>query len=155
MKTHASQSRFGTWPNHKSAGFTLLEVCIALTIAMLILGVSVMGISGVQDEQRLRESAAEIEASAREALLEAIAHHRVVHLGLDGQIAGSMGGSVEVKRHGEQGFRAPKTGEIWEFSPSGVCEPIEVRISSPAGIIEMGFDPLTACARKKNIIVNS
>lgn len=149
---NAQSARFET---SRTSGFTLLEVCIALTIAMLILGVSVLGITGVQDEQQLRESAAEVESSAREALLDAIAHHRPIQLGLDGGLAGSTGGVVEVKRHGESKFRAPTTGEVWEFSPSGVCEPIEIRITSQAGVIEMGFDPLTACARKKNIIVNS
>ena len=137
------------------SGFTLLEVCIAMTIAMLILGVSVMGISGVQEEQRLRESASSIESTAREALLEAIAHHRPIQLGLDGSLGGLEGGNIEVKRHGEINYRSPKDGEIWEFSPTGVCEPIEIRISNAKGTIELGFDPLTACARKKNIIVNS
>jgi type II secretory pathway pseudopilin PulG len=147
MKTNLTYSA-------KDKGFTLLEVCVALTIAVLILGVSVMGISGVQEEQRLRESAAAIESTAREALLDAIAHHRPVQLGLDGGLAVSEGGSIEIKRHGETAYRAPKSGEFWEFSPSGVCEPLEIRITSPAGTIEMGFDPLTACARKKNISVN-
>lgn len=138
----------------RSEGFTLLEVCIALTIAMLILGVSVLGITGVQEEQRLRETAAAIESSARDALLDAIARHRPVHLGLDGGLPGAEGGNVEVKRHGEDKFREPRTGEVWEFSPTGVCEPIEVRVTTAAGVIELGFDPLTAVARKKNIIVN-
>jgi len=138
----------------RSRGFTLLEVCIALTIAMLILGVSVLGITGVQDEQRLRETASAIESSARDALLDAIARHRPVHLGLDGGLPGTEGGSIEVKRHGEDKFREPRDGEVWEFSPTGVCEPIEVRVTTATGIIELGFDPLTAVARKKNIIVN-
>ncbi len=138
----------------RSEGFTLLEVCIALTIAMLILGVSVLGITGVQEEQRLRETAAAIESSARNALLDAIARHRPVHLGLDGGLPGAEGGNVEVKRHGEEKFREPRTGEVWEFSPTGVCEPIEVRVTTASGVIELGFDPLTAVARKKNIIVN-
>lgn len=144
-----------TNPLFRHQGFTLLEVCIALTIAMLILGVSVMGITGVQEEQRLRESAAAIESSARDALLDAIAHHRPIHLGLDGGLPGTDGGSIEVKRHGEEKFRQPRDGEVWEFSPTGVCEPIEVRVTTSTGIIELGFDPLTAVARKKNIIVNS
>jgi len=139
---------------NRSKGFTLLEVCIALTIAMLILGVSVLGITGVQEEQRLRETAAAIESSARDALLDAIAKHRPIHLGLDGGLGGAEGGSIEVKRHGEEKFREPRTGEVWEFSPTGVCEPIEVRVTTSGGIIELGFDPLTAVARKKNIIVN-
>lgn len=135
-----------------ASGFTLIEVCIAMTIGMLILGVAVLGISGVQDEQKLRETAARIESTARDALLDAVAHHRPVQLALDGSI-GDSGGSVEVRRYGEKSFRKADTGEFWEFSPTGVCEPIELRVTSGAGVIEMGFDPLTGCARRKSITV--
>ena len=135
------------------AGFTLIEVCIAMTIAMLILGVSVLGISGVQDEQKLRESAAMIESTARDSLLKAVAEHRPVQLDIAGGILGADG-RVEVRRYGERSFRKPDSGEVWEFSPTGVCEPLELRVSNQTGVIEMGFDPLTGCARRKSITVN-
>ncbi len=137
-----------------TSGFTLIEVCIAMTIGMLILGVAVLGISGVQEEQKLRETAARIEATARNALLDAIAHHRPVQLALDGSI-GDSGGRVEVRRYGEKSFRKADSGEFWEFSPTGVCEPIELRVTGSGGVIEMGFDPLTGCARRKTITVTS
>ncbi|MDB6140815.1 MAG: Prepilin-type N-terminal cleavage/methylation protein [Verrucomicrobiaceae bacterium] len=135
-------------------GFTLIEVCIAMTIAMLILGVAVLGISGVQDEQKLRESASQIESTARDSLLKAVAEHRPVQVDIAGGIQGAEG-RVEVRRYGEKSFRKPDSGEFWEFSPTGVCEPIELRVTNGSGIIEMGFDPLTGCARRKSITVNS
>jgi type II secretory pathway pseudopilin PulG len=137
-------------PTHR-AGFTILEVCIAMTIGMLILGVSVMGVSGVQAEQALHESAAVMESTARNSLLQAIAEHRPIQVSLANSFA--TGGQIEVRRHGEQEYRKPSQDEIWEFSPTGVCEPIELRVTSPTGMIEMGFDPLTGCARKRNISV--
>ena len=136
------------------AAFTLIEVCIAMTIAMLILGVAVLGISSVQDEQKLRESASQIESTARDSLLKAVAEHRPVQIDIAGGIQGADG-LVEVRRYGEKSFRKPDRGEIWEFSPTGVCEPIEIRVTSSNGVIEMGFDPLTGCARRKSITVNS
>ena len=136
------------------AGFTLIEVCIAMTIAMLILGVAVLGISGVQDEQKLREAAAMIESTARDSLLKAVAEHRPVQIDIAGGIQGADG-HVEVRRYGEKTFRKPDNGEFWEFSPTGICEPIELRVTNGSGVIEMGFDPLTGCARRKNITVNS
>ena len=136
------------------AAFTLIEVCIAMTIAMLILGVAVLGISGVQDEQKLRESASQIESTARDSLLKAVAEHRPVQIDIAGGIQGA-GGTVEVRRYGEKSFRKPDAGEFWEFSPTGICEPIELRVTSSSGVIEMGFDPLTGCARRKSITVNS
>jgi type II secretory pathway pseudopilin PulG len=139
--------------NQESA-FTLIEVCIAMSIGMLIMGVAVLGITGVQEEQRLRESAAMVESTARDALLKAISDHRPVQLSLASGLAG-VSGSVEVKRYGERAFRKAASDEIWEFSPTGVCEPIELRITSESGTIELGFDPLTACARKRNISVSN
>jgi len=136
-------------------GFTLIEVCIAMSIGMLILGVAVLGITGVQDEQRLRESAAMIESTARDSLLKAIAEQRPVQIALAGGLGGLEGGAVEIKRYGERAFRKPASDEIWEFSPTGVCEPIELRVTSQTGTIELGFDPLTACARKRNISVGN
>lgn len=133
--------------------FTLLEVCIAMTIGMLILGVAVLGITGVQDEQKLRESAANIESMARNSLLKAISEHRPVQLSFSSGLGG--GGNVEVKRYGENKYRKPDSDENWEFSPTGVCEPVEIRVTSTTGVIEMGFDPLTGCARKKNISVTN
>ncbi len=129
--------------------FTLIEVCIAMAVAMLILSVAVLSVTGLQDEQRLKETAAQIEASARESLLKAVAGHRTVQM----PIASLGGGSVEVKRYGEKEFRKADKNETWEFDPTGICEPIEVRIVNADGTIELGFDPLTACVRKKNITV--
>lgn len=148
MKTHHSQIQ-----RPASAAFTLLEVCIAMTIGMLILGVAVLGVTGVQDEQKLRESAANIESTARNSLLKAISEHRPVQLAFGAGLGGE--GNVEVKRYGENKYRKPDSDEMWEFSPTGVCEPVEIRVTSTTGVIEMGFDPLTGCARKKNISVTN
>jgi type II secretory pathway pseudopilin PulG len=142
-----------TRPSSFTFAFTLLEVCIAMTIGILILGVAVMSVTGLQGEQQLKEVASSIESTARNSLLKAIAEHRPIQLALAGGIGGADG-NVEVKRYGEPSFRKATRDEMWEFDPTGVCEPIELRITSANGTIELGFDPLTACARKKNISVN-
>lgn len=136
------------------SGFSLIEVCIAMTIGILILGVAALSISGVREEQKLRESAAVIESTARDSLLKAIAEHRPVQLSFGAGIGGADG-SIEVRRYGEHKYRKPGADETWEFSPTGICEPVEIRVTSSTGVIEMGFDPLTGCARKKNISVNN
>ena len=134
-------------------GFTLLEVIISMTIGLLLIGVATLGIAGIQGEARLKDQSADIEATVRSALLDAISKHQPVQLALDGGLG--AGGQVEVKRHGESKFRLARKDEYWEFSPTGVCEPIELRITGEHGSIELGFDPLTGCARKRNIIVKS
>jgi type II secretory pathway pseudopilin PulG len=146
-------SRFVAGKRRPSAAFTILEVCIAMTIGLLLIGVATLAISSVQAEARLKDAAAEIEGTVRGALLDAISTHTSVQLELGGTFGGS--GQVEIIRQGETKFRKAKAGEYWEFSPTGVCEPIQLRITSEEGTIELGFDPLTACARKRNITVKS
>lgn len=140
-----------------SAGFTLLEMLAVLGLITLVLGISVVSISGIQDEDRLRRAASQIETTARESLLNALRTQELVILPLT---AGSLGGmefgaKMEIRRVGEKAFRAPKRGEQWEFSPTGICEPIEVRLSGPGGEVEMAFDALTACAKRKTLDLNA
>lgn len=152
---------------HHGSGFTLLEVCIAMTIGLLIIGVATLGISGIQEEQSLRRLASGIETTVRESLQEAVASHRHVFLELDGgrlstaahqgqnQDGLSIDGALTIRRYGEKKFRAPRRGEVWKFTADGLCEPIELRVTQSRGTVEMSFDPLTGCARKKSIIVKS
>ena len=139
------------------SAFTLLEVCIAMGIGALMIGVAVMGVSGVREEHQLREAASAIETQVRQSLLEAISQQRPVRisLGPDAENAVPLRaeGFLSIRRYGETRFREPKRGEVWEFSPSGICEPIDLRILAPGGSIELGFDPLTGCARDRSIVV--
>ncbi len=158
-KQALTSRRAGQGIRHSAAGggFTLLEMLAVLGLLTLILGISVISISGVQDEDRLRRAASQIETTARESLLSALKSQELVILPLT---AGSLGGTefgakLEIRRVGEKAFRAPKRGEQWEFSPTGICEPIEVRLSGPGGEVEMAFDALTACAKRKTLDLNA
>ncbi len=140
----------------RRAAFTLIEVIMAMTIILLVIGVAVLSISGVRDEDKLRRAASVIETTARQNLLQALNSQQTVRMELSAGAFGAsdeFNGMLQVRRVGEKVFRKPRRGEAWEFSPTGICEPIEVRISSPAGQIEIGFDPLTACAKRKSIQV--
>ena len=123
-------------------------------LCMLLLGIATLSFTGLQDEARLKRAASDMESMARQTLQKAVMEQRLIALSLDASLGGD-GGQVQVKRVGEKVFRKADKGEIWEFSPTGICEPIEVRITHSEGIIEMAFDPLTACAVRKNVIVNS
>jgi len=129
---------------------------MAMTIILLVIGVAVLSISGVRDEDKLRRAASVIETTARQNLLQALNSQQTVRMELSAGAFGAsdeFNGMLQVRRVGEKVFRKPRRGEAWEFSPTGICEPIEVRISGPAGQIEIGFDPLTACAKRKSIQV--
>ncbi|TDU64062.1 prepilin-type N-terminal cleavage/methylation domain-containing protein [Prosthecobacter fusiformis] len=135
-----------------AVGFTLIEVCVAMAIGVLILGVATMSMAGVQGEARLKKMAAQVESLARVSLLKAVMDQRLVRVDLNGGLPAD--GRVQVRRVGEKSFRNPQRGEVWEFSPTGVCEPVEVRVSNEAGEIELGFDPLTGCAVRKEVRVS-
>lgn len=143
-------------PHPRPAGFTLLEIIVAMALMVLILGIATVSISGARAEDRLRRAAAVIETTARQNLLQALNSQQTVRMDLTAGAFGAgdeFGDMLMVRRYGENAFRKPRRGEAWEFSPTGICEPIEVRISGTAGQIEIGFDPLTACARRKSIQV--
>ena len=116
-----------------------------------------MGLVGGEGASvELRRAAAVIETTARQNLLQALNSQQTVRMELSAGAFGAseeFSGMLQVRRFGESNFRAPKRGEAWEFSPTGICEPIEVRLSGTAGQIEIGFDPLTACAKRKSIQV--
>ncbi len=63
--------------------------------------------------------------------------------------------TVEVRRWGEKHFRAPmeEGGDYWVFEPSGICEPIGVRLLHREGSIEMHFNPLSAKPDQQFLIV--
>lgn len=130
-------------------------------IGALMIGIAVMGVSGVQAEHALRKTASGIESQVRQSLLQAISDQRSVHIALGGTTADrdatplNTEGLLTIRRYGEKRYREPQRGEIWEFSPTGIFEPIDLRILAPGGTIELAFDPLTGCARDRSIIVNS
>lgn len=140
------------------SAFTLLEILAVLCLIVLMLGVSIVSISGVQEEDRLRRAVALIETSARANLLQAVKSRQLVSMSLaPGSFGGAadFGGKIEVRRVGERSFRVPRRGETWEFSPTGICEPIEVRLSGSGGVVELGFDALTACVKRRSLDFNA
>jgi prepilin-type N-terminal cleavage/methylation domain-containing protein len=68
-------------------GFTLLEVIVAMSIGLIVIGVAVLSITGVQDENQLRRLATDVEGQVRSALFEAMSSQRPVRLALDGASA--------------------------------------------------------------------
>ncbi len=140
------------------SGFTLLEILVVLGLLMMLFGVSIISISGIKEEDRLRRAVALIETTARQNLLQAVREQKTVALPLSAGSFGSssdFGGLLQIRRVGERAFREPKRNETWEFSPTGICEPIEVRLAGPGGTVELAFDALTACAKRKSLDFNA
>jgi len=100
----------------RPSAFTLLEILVVLGLLMMLFGVSIISISGIKEEDRLRRAVALIETTARDNLLQAVKEQKTITLPLS---AGSFGtgsdfsGMLKVRRVGERGFREPKRGETW------------------------------------------
>lgn len=142
----------------RHSAFTLLEILVVLGLLMMLFGVSIISISGIKEEDRLRRASALIETTARQNLLQAVREQKTLTLPLAAGSFGSgadFGGLLQIRRVGERAFRQPKHHETWEFSPTGICEPIEVRLTGPGGTIELAFDALTACAKRKSLDFNA
>ena len=153
--------------NRAIRAFTILEITVAMVIAMLILGVAVMSLKGVDRETKIRRTAALLDVTARSAMLEALLRRQAQCVqfapnGFSGLVRSGKapwkrlpkGGSLEIRRWGETRWRKPQTGEAWWFRPGLPCEPLSVRLTLPEGRCEMSFDPLTAVAIDDGLAVN-
>ncbi|MCH2059582.1 MAG: prepilin-type N-terminal cleavage/methylation domain-containing protein [Verrucomicrobiales bacterium] len=60
--------------------------------------------------------------------------------------------TLEVRRWGEKFFRKPE-GDAWVFEPSGICEPIGIKLIHEKGFIEMEFNPLTAKIQDQSLVI--
>ena len=60
---------------------------------------------------------------------------------------------LEIRRWGERNFRAPER-DLWVFEPSGICEPLSVRLVNSYGVVEMEFNPLTAKVSDETLILD-
>lgn len=60
--------------------------------------------------------------------------------------------TLEVRRWGEKYFRKPE-GDAWVFEPSGICEPIGIKLIHEKGFIEMEFNPLTAKIQEQSLVI--
>ena len=59
---------------------------------------------------------------------------------------------LEVRRWGEKYFRKPEA-DAWVFEPSGICEPIHIKLIHQKGFIEMEFNPLTAKVQDQSLVI--
>jgi prepilin-type N-terminal cleavage/methylation domain-containing protein len=58
---------------------------------------------------------------------------------------------LQVRRWGEMNWRLPgELGDRWVFEPSGICEPISVRLSREDSYVELTFNPLTAAVAQED-----
>lgn len=139
-------------------GYTLLEIALVVTIIVLLIGAVVPLTSGFAREQRLRDVARELLVLAKTARTEAMTSGRPMQLVFDKAAFGLLrpgdedpsdivdlprGTTLTITPFGAEAAERAG-GQRWIFQPTGLCEPVTVRIIEEDAWLEIAFDPLTA-----------
>jgi prepilin-type N-terminal cleavage/methylation domain-containing protein len=132
---------------HLKAGFTLLEIIIALALVAILISASLPYLFDSFASTEGERSMETIVAKARETRAEAIEKGETRELlitaaGVDG-IPLSGGWKLEVRGINDSKFHEPLRNQVWKFNAAGICEPLALRIShGDRQVIEI-FDALT------------
>jgi len=146
----------------RHAGFTLLEICLALAIGLMIIMLSVPSIAGLLAEQRLKRSFERLNRLVSVARVRSVTEQRGCSLVWDREgitlvsrdrtetdgsdepeerLVFEEGESFELRRPAAL-IKKPPTE--WVFWRNGTCEPVEIFFQGPAGNWLVRYDPLTA-----------
>jgi hypothetical protein len=145
----------------RRAGFTLLELCIAIVLGLMVLGIAVPSVRSVMAEQRLKKTFEEFDDLVRKAQMRSVAERTAVLLvwgegGIDlvperavqegeepkvEHFAFEAGRSYTLARPASLAKEAPAE---WPFWRSGTCEPVVVSFEGPEGRWSVRYDALTA-----------
>jgi Tfp pilus assembly protein FimT len=148
-------------PPQRHAGFTLLEICLALAIGVMIILLSVPSISGVLAEQRLKKSFERLDALVSAARVRSASEQRAYALVWDREgitlvarereTAGTEDAGQRLAFEDKESFQLRRPAalmknppEEWVFWSNGVCEPAEIAYQGAAGSWLVKYDPLTA-----------
>jgi prepilin-type N-terminal cleavage/methylation domain-containing protein len=144
---------------HRRAGFTLLEICLAVAIGLMLLLIAVPSIKGAMDAKRLHERMNEFDALVTKAQVRAVSerktmalvwkHDAIELISLDKAEEGEAPETFSVGKDQEYILERPaalteKAPPIWTFWRSGACEPVIVTYKGPDGMWRAQYDALTA-----------
>jgi len=145
---------------HRSA-FTLLEVAIAICIALIVLSLAVPSVNGVLADRRLRRSLDGLNNLVRTAQERSLSEHRSYlivmkdkkfALRAEGLRAGEDKAPIATlpwKKNESYGLWFPASIDesppaVWAFWPTGTCEPAIVTYKGPDGAWTAKYSSLTA-----------
>ena len=150
-------------PSLKS-GFTLLEVILAILIAVLMLAVAIPSFSGVFEGSKAQNSFLNFDAIVQEARTRSMeeARNYVIVWGRDRSVLLrpetpatpeeaeglqkwkiQKGETLELHLPAALTEKGITPDAIWTFWPTGICEPAEVRYKGGAGAWSAVYNPFT------------
>ncbi|MEI6713802.1 MAG: hypothetical protein WCO60_08615 [Verrucomicrobiota bacterium] len=142
-------------------GFTLLEVCMAVAIGMLMVGLAMPSVTGLFAEQRLRSRMIEFEDVVRNAASQSKLGQQEFRMrwykeGIAVESADTLMAlkekdipplvftfqKDEVFQLKRVAARLEKPMTEWSFWPNGIREPVEVGYTGPLGVFALRFGAL-------------
>ncbi len=144
----------------KSSGFTLLELCLAIAIAVIILCVALPSLGLVFSEQRLRRSFDKFDALAARAQALSMSQRKPCFLVWDKTgvtlrsedasepTAPASASHLDLGPNEKIDLQLPSAlianpPKRWVFWPTGTCEPANILYRGDAGHWIARYDPLT------------
>jgi len=132
----------------RAAGFTLLEIIIALVLVAILISASLPYLFDSYASAEGDRASEAITGKARDTRLLAIQKGEMQRLiltpsGIKGMALPS-GWTLEVKGLNDSKFHSPGREQAWNFSSAGICEPLVIRLRKGDKTLETSFDALTA-----------
>lgn len=145
-------------------GFTLIEICIVLFLAIVLMSVAIPSLSGQLSLRRLQEASDRLDALAARAREHSVSEGRpyllvwekgggIALYPADASVAarnkvGPVSALTPTARNEHYTlFRgaslSPNPAPEWTFWPTGTCEPVTVRYESQGGEWESVYNPLS------------
>lgn len=152
----------------RQRGFTLLEICVVMFLAMMLMALAVPSLTGVLSERRLQGSFDRFDSMVIEAQRRSITEGRpfVLSWGKNGTVRlypaewsdeqrrkrGPLVSAVPTAADGRPTIKRASlspgaAASEWMFWPTGTCEPAIIHSQGPAGEWQAAYNPLSARAK--------
>jgi type II secretory pathway pseudopilin PulG len=139
----------------QTRGFTLLEIILAIFVAVLVLGVTIPSVRGVFAERALNRTFEKLDELVRDAQTRSVTERQPYVLewvkgGIvlrplmvdDGEVAALKTEKKEAYSISFPAALQKKPAPRWTFWPTGTSEPAIVSYSGPLGEWSVQYDPL-------------
>lgn len=148
-----------------SLGFTLLEICIVIALAVMLFAAAVPSLSGQMARRRLQDSYDRLDSLVSQARQHAMKEGKpyllawnkegVIQLfpaDLNLEARRKQGATVSLfPNHSDEQYTlfrpsalTPQPSAEWTFWPSGTCEPVIVKFKGKSGEWEAAYNALSA-----------
>lgn len=143
------------------SAFTLLEICLAMAIGLLLLSMAIPSVNGFLDQQARQQSFGRFDTLVRQARDRSVEEHRsyaivweegqLLVLPEKGAEEDSEAIRLEINRDEAYELELPaavvkKPQAVWVFWPTGTCEPARITYKNKKHCWTAVYNPLTVSA---------